>query len=251
MLLWKLGLLSLILAISPAPERGPDPVTSSTRSPAASWRLSLVTAGGFTGGGSGVEIWSDGSVFSMSTAVGGSEAEREYMGQKSCDAVRNLAKLLAEAEDVSYQKRGNMTTAMAWWGDDFRHEWSWPSFEKDVPQVLSAVKESLAAPEGLASGTPPSFKLGGHHVEKGAIHVLVAQDQTFTISLRAGDFRFEGEGRAEVHRLSEVSGITVPSEADEGSITVTEVDGGWITGEVKLNGETGQFRLPGWITVTP
>ncbi len=206
-----------------------------------------------------MEAWSDGSVFSLKWEVGGSEPEREYRGQKSEKDVQHLVDLLEEAKATTYQQYDNMTTKLSWQTADSRYDWSWSSFDKDkIPQVLQSVKAFLGQSNHLSPGTPPSFEWGNTRARQGSAELFLSQGQTFRLTLKPqateGDAPvsiFVGKGTYPVGQLSDLSGKSIPLENDEGSITISTVKGGWLTGEVTKNGTTGTFRLPAWVTVAP
>jgi hypothetical protein len=214
------------------------------------WRASLGSAGGASGGGGGLEVWSDGSVFSYTIDLAPGSRKSEYLGQLSEQDTKDLLLDLLRAKDVKHQKYENMTTSMSWtsMNSAFRHDWSWPMGDTSIPKALSSLETRLNRENmTLTPGDPPAF-MG----VQGRADVFVAIDGSFDLTLSGtGGEAVRGKGKGPLGLLSELKGQNIPLESDVGEIRVTNVENGWLTGEVKRGDKVDSFRLPAWFEVAP
>lgn len=246
-------LLSLLLACgrpSPTPRPPSPPQQPPPAKSVGQWRLTLGTSGGITGGGGGLEVWSDGSVFRNSWNSPSEKTLPEYLGTLPAEEMGSLYSLLKKAESVSHADYQNMTTSMSWKGLEplFRHDWAWGSGDSP-PSALAEVEAVLSKLEGLEKPTPEALHWGNSPV-KARADLLIAQGQTYALTVGVGKevYRVMGKGQPD---LSGLVGKTLELEEKKGTLSIDKVEDGWLSGTHRKGEKKTDFRLPAWITVAP
>ena len=220
-------------ASEPPPDLGP-------------WRATLFSSGGASGGGGGVEIWSDGSVFQLNRDLPSGPRESKYLGQLSDQEVNRLAAQLAQARGVKQQEYANMTTSLAWFGEGgLNHHWSWGMGNTSIASVLKKIEAAFAVKgDSLKPGSPPQL-LGS----QGSAWVFLAIDGSFGLTLSTEDGKtYQARGK-DAGDLKSLAGMTLPMK--NGEVKIEQVELGWLSGKMTLNGEESSFRVPAWFEVAP
>ena len=94
------------------------------------WSCLIGTEGGFTGGGDGYEIHSDGRVVSWSRSTADAEVEKRQIGQADTEQLQPLLQALAvrELHTIALQESGNLTTFLESRSSlQPTQRWSWPA----------------------------------------------------------------------------------------------------------------------------
>jgi hypothetical protein len=93
------------------------------------WICRLGSQGGFTGGGEGYVVHSDGRVDSWSRSTASSEVETRRLGTASADQMRPLrqALLAPELDSIHLQESGNLTIFFEFIRTDGHRRWTWPA----------------------------------------------------------------------------------------------------------------------------
>lgn len=254
-----LALLLLLVGCHPETYVPENPDVSGTPSPAetaevskAFWRATLGSSGGVTGGGSSLTVWSDGSVFELSRLDPNAGLETKYLGQVSQAKVGELQKVLSAAEAETYQEYGNMTTTLVWQQEgSSRRDWAWEMGDSKLPAALKAV-EKVMSDLTPASGEKPLLVWGDAKCDQGRVDFLIGQGQQSTLTLWCEDIALTADVKGPVGGLKELVGFeNIFIREHEGTLKVTDVQGGWISGTLDLDGKQGRFRLPAWVTVAP
>ena len=122
---------------------------------AAVWSLTFGSEGGFTGGGSGFTIFSDGAVASWSRLTQEHELVTQPAGRATPEALQALFKAMTAAEmrTLSAEERGNMTTFLEWRhaGESRRYSWAHPPRARAIPDPLARAYEAALAAAASAS----------------------------------------------------------------------------------------------------
>lgn len=252
-------LSSLMLACTPgkvsSPSPSPTPEAPSNLSP---WRISLSTSGGVSGGGNGVEIWSDGSVFSIELMPGGRPATPIYKGKLPQKQIDSLIELLNTATSVNLRNYSNMSTTLSWQAFDnsFRHDWVWQMSDPNLPASLEDLEKSVGSLGTLEPGRIPNLSLGEFRSDRGFAALMIGQGQTFKLTLAgsrpdAENLEISVSGTTPLGQLSDLQGQNLVSEDKLTTIKVEKVSTGWVEGRLEHDGKTGTFHLPTWVTVAP
>lgn len=246
-------LLSLLACQRPTPPIKPvpnEPKPPQQKSQ-GEWRATLGTSGGITGGGQSTEIWSDGSVFSISILGANAGPGTTYLGQWDQARIDTLYGSLKKAKSVNHSDYQNMTTTLAWLGQDpvFRHDWAWGFEDSSIPSVLKELESKFADREGLQQ-PQPGMQWNGKPLTEGRAELFLAQGQTYTLTLQVGTQTFKASGKGQLGSLSGLVGLTLSLE-ESGSVEVEKVEGGWLTGHLTRAEQKTPFRLPAWLTVAP
>ena len=130
-------LISVILAVSC---REPEIVVPSE------FRISLESNGGFTGGGSGYDLFSDGRLRVWNRATVSSD-RNQWEIEVGAERVRDLARGLLLTPAMGWQSRatGNITSRLTWaTGDSVRQwTWAWSELPEGAPSELVAWEKEL------------------------------------------------------------------------------------------------------------
>jgi len=127
--------------------------------PAASgqpWSVNLGSQGGFTGGGSGHRVRSDGTVSSWSRITPQESLTTRAVGLASSETLHVLHAAL-ESLDVSrttFASTGNMTVFIEWIETAAPRRWSWPEGTPDAKIPSPVHRAYLAALAAVASARP-------------------------------------------------------------------------------------------------
>jgi hypothetical protein len=114
------------------------------------WTVRIGSQGGFTGGGSGQEIRSDGSVESWSQITPDDQVTRQAVGHAEASALAALQEAMTAPELRAAQsaETGNMTTFLEWQAGGEVRRWSWAESMRGakIPDpVQRAYQAALAA----------------------------------------------------------------------------------------------------------
>lgn len=95
--------------------------------PRAPWEVWIGSRGGFTGGGSGHLIRSDGGVYSWSQATAGSTPTTKALGRVTPEALQALERAMTapDLRALKHLETGNMTGFLEWRQDADVREYSW------------------------------------------------------------------------------------------------------------------------------
>ena len=245
---------SLLLACTPTHSTPSSPESVAV----APWRASLSTSGGITGGGGGVEIWSDGSVFSRDILPGALTAVPVYKGALTKVQAEKLETLLVDAKSVTLSNYSNMSTSLHWQAIDhsYRHDWVWEVSDASIPAQLKDIEQAFKSAKNLQPGTPPLLSLGGVESKQCSAALLIGQGQTYRLDLsaklsEAKNLEVSVSGQAPLGKLSELAGQEFVSEDKSTTIKVSKVSGAWLEGKFEKEGQSGTFRVPAWATVAP
>jgi hypothetical protein len=196
-------------------------------------------------------VWSDGSVFSYEIDLARTTPKTEYLGQLNEQEINDLLLDLVQAKNVEHRKYENMTTFMSWAGTNgaFRHDWSWSMGDASIPKALSRLETRLNRNNlTLTPGNPPAL-LGD---KQGRADVFLANDGSFSLTLSgAENVEIRGKSAGPLGLLSELEGQSIPLQGEVGEIHIIDVEGGWLSGEVKRSDRADRFRIPAWLEVAP
>lgn len=123
------------------------------QSASTQWEIWIGSQGGFTGGGSGYLIRSDGDVLSWTQAKGGSPRETKSLGHATLEALKGLeqAVTVSNLRTLKYQEAGNMTRFLEWrQGGDVR-EYYWSEHVGAPPPPIPLQRAYDAALAAVAS----------------------------------------------------------------------------------------------------
>ncbi len=119
--------------------------------------MRLGSEGGFTGGSSGYEIRSDGTVWSWLQVAPGDTTTSESRGRATPESIRALHNALVAQDLVGmqFQSRGNMTTFLQWSEGTRLAQWSWPETAKDAKLPSPLHRAFAAARTAIATARRP------------------------------------------------------------------------------------------------
>jgi hypothetical protein len=110
------------------------------------WVVEVGSQGGFTGGGSGYIVRSDGTVVAWSRVTPDDPVQMEDPRQASPEALAALRRAMVdpELETLQMAKSGNMTSFLVRRLDGKERRWSWPERvrDPDVPASLARFYEA-------------------------------------------------------------------------------------------------------------
>ena len=196
------------------------------------WRITYGTWGGFTGGGGGIELRSDGSLFATKAVVPSHEV-RTYQGQVDEKKLKEIYDLAQKAGCVSFRHPANMTTSLNFYGDK-HYNFAWEIGRTDMPQPVvdwaSALQSLRAKP-----GEGPQWN--GKDNSEASATLSLSKDKPASIKVTVGEESETFEGTDTVEQAADLAGHSV------GALKITRVDQWWIEGER----EGQKFRLPLWV----
>lgn len=119
----------------------------------APWSVRIGSQGGFTGGGSGHLLRSDGTVLAWSRVTPQDSLTTQAAGVASRELLGVLHAALASlaASNTVFERTGNMTVFLEWIAAPAPRRWSWPEGTPDdkIPApVQRAYRAALAAVAG-------------------------------------------------------------------------------------------------------
>lgn len=114
------------------------------------WHVEYGSSGGFTGGGTGYHITSDGRVSKWTVYLAGEEPVYEPVGQAD---VSGLAQALAGLEGVKLDEPSNMTASFSWGGGRL----CWPVGATMPVPVERAVTAANEVVRSLGLPPPPGL----------------------------------------------------------------------------------------------
>jgi hypothetical protein len=127
--------------------------------PAASarpWSVNVGSQGGFTGGGSGHWVRSDGTVASWSRITPQDSITTRTAGVASGETLRALHATLEslDASQTVFASTGNMTVFIEWMEAPAPRRWSWPAGTPDAKIPSPVHRAYLAALAAVAGARP-------------------------------------------------------------------------------------------------
>ena len=149
---WGLGIGMVLL---PAGMGGS--LTSASSSPVqVSWEVRIGSEGGFTGGGAGHVIRSDGAVYSWTASAAAGPLATKLLGRAAPEAVQTLARALAAPalRALNYQKTGNMTSFLEWSQESELRKYSWPE-QPGAPLLPAPLKQAHDAARAAVASVSP------------------------------------------------------------------------------------------------
>jgi hypothetical protein len=127
----------------------PVATTPGSAPAAAAWSVRIGSQGGFTGGGSGQVIRSDGSVESWSQITPDEKSTQEPAGHADAPALDALFRAMnsPEMRALQYHEAGNMTTFLEWQQGTEVRSWSWAESARGarIPEPLQHAYEAALA----------------------------------------------------------------------------------------------------------
>lgn len=194
------------------------------------WRVTYGTWGGYTGGGGGMELRSDGSLFSLKADVP-SRNVRTFRGQVEESDLKRIHALALAAQDTTLREQANMTTRLVYEGEK-RYAYSWEIGRKDLPQPIVDWISALTSLEARPVSGPQWD--GESDNEAGAELILSGEEAVLRIAV--GTERKEFRFSEKVSKADDLAGKT------SGPLEIAKVEKGWIEGS-----QGGlPFRLPLW-----
>jgi hypothetical protein len=122
------------------------------------WNIRIGARGGFTGGGSGYAISSDGRVIAWSQVTPSDSTTHDLVGHADAGALAHLAAALAapELQALKLQETGNMTGFLEWVESPRTRRWSWAEKGTDtpLPGPLRRAHDAATAAVQSARGNP-------------------------------------------------------------------------------------------------
>jgi len=113
------------------------------------WSVRLGAAGGFTGGGSGSIVWSDGRVQTWSQVVPGEAIETQEAGRVEPEALRALRETMTAPDLVAlvHTDAGNMTGFLEWREGTAFRTWTWKEMAREpaLPAPLARARDAALA----------------------------------------------------------------------------------------------------------
>lgn len=193
------------------------------------WRMTFGTWGGYSGGGGGMELRSDGSIFSLKADLP-SRNVRTFRGQVEKAELERIHALALAARGVSFDEPANMTTRLTYEGEK-RYVYRWEIGRTDIPDPLT---EWVAALTSLQTEPARGPQWEGQENNETSAELIPGEESVLRLWLGAErrDFPFSWE----VNDIPDLVGRT------SGSLKVTSAAEGWIEGCHEGNA----FRLPVW-----
>ena len=141
-------------SITPAPGSAKHAAAGAVSGPA--WAVRIGSQGGFTGGGSGYVVRSDGTVFSWSRITPQDSITTRAAGVASGETLRALHAALEslDASKAVLARTGNMTVFLEWIEAPGPHRWSWPEGAPDAKLPSPVHRAYLAALAAAATARP-------------------------------------------------------------------------------------------------
>ena len=201
------------------------------------WRITLITAGGITGGGGGTELRSDGSLFKTNMVTPG-DSTRTYLGKVDKAQLQTVLARLKAAEGVKLNQYANMTTRLSYQAPGSRRDYSWEKGNRDLPAPLASLVSSLQNLAPKAGGGPC---WDGKENAEASADLFLAQGQAYTLTVRVGKKKLEFKGQGGVGQAGDLKGKTL------GELKITAAGPWWIEG----THQGKKFRLPVWTEVAP
>jgi hypothetical protein len=123
---------------------------------AAPWSVRVGEVGGFTGGGGGHIIRSDGTVTRWTRVTPQDSIESSLVGKSTSGAIRDLRAALASPDlaALSFERSGNMTAFLEWVGPPQPRRWTWSEGTKDAELPAALRQAYLAALAAVAAARP-------------------------------------------------------------------------------------------------
>lgn len=124
------------------------------------WSVRIGSQGGFTGGGSGHLLRSDGTVLAWSRVTPQDSVETHTAGMTSGESLRALHAALESlaASKTEFASSGNMTVFLEWMEAPAPRRWSWPAGTSDAKIPAPVHHAYLAALAAVADARPAASK---------------------------------------------------------------------------------------------
>ena len=158
---WAAGLAAALLltgsccrsAREPGALPGGQAATGKSNAGGPPWSVRIGSQGGFTGGGSGYLLRSDGAVLAWSRITPQDSLTTQTAGVASPESLLVLHGALASlaASNTVFERTGNMTVFLEWIEAPAPRRWSWPegaAADKIPAPVDRAYRAALAAVAG-------------------------------------------------------------------------------------------------------
>lgn len=141
--------------VQPAKGAGVQPAPPPVAADAA-WSLRIGSQGGFTGGGSGHLLRSDGTVTKWSRITPQDSITTAAAGTASTESIQALQAALESlgASRTEYTSTGNMTVFMEWMAAPVPRRWSWPEGPSGAKIPDPVQRVYAAALAAIASARP-------------------------------------------------------------------------------------------------
>lgn len=141
--------------VQPAKSAGVPPAPAPVAAGPA-WSLRIGSQGGFTGGGSGHLLRSDGTVTKWSRVTPQDSTTTEAAGTASAESILELKAALESlgASQIEYASSGNMTVFIEWMAPPAPRRWSWPEGPAGAKIPDPVQRVYAAALAAVASARP-------------------------------------------------------------------------------------------------
>lgn len=196
------------------------------------WRITYGTWGGFTGGGGGIELRSDGSLFATKAVVPSQEVHT-YQGQVEPATLQQVHELAQKARCVDFREPANMTTSLKYYGDQ-QASYAWEIGRTDLPQPLLDWTQALQSIKAQPGVSP---QWDGKPQNEASATLSLSDEKAATIKVTVGDDTQTFKGDAPASNPAQLEGRSVDG------LTITKVSDWWLEGERDGLG----FRLPLWV----
>lgn len=196
------------------------------------WRITYGTWGGFTGGGGGIELRSDGSLFATKAVVPSHEV-RTYQGRVDEKKLQEIYELAQKAGSVSFRHPANMTTSLNFYGDK-QYNFAWEIGRTDMPKP---VVDWASALQSLRAKPGPGPQWNGEPNSEASATLSLSKDKPVSIKVTLGEESEDFQGTDCLQQAKDLAGHSVSD------LKITRVNRWWIEGEHR--GKT--FRLPLWV----
>lgn len=117
------------------------------------WRIDLGSSGGFTGGGTGYRVASDGTVQRWTVLLAGEEPTLEPVGKASEASLAELERAVRDLEGIRMDQPSNMTGSLEWGLGTRSGRFRWP-VGADLPEALARAVQAAKAVVA-STGCPP------------------------------------------------------------------------------------------------
>ena len=120
---------------------------SAVRTGSLPYEIKWGTSGGFTGGGEGYILYSDGSVARWKKSRAGATIETRILGKISDEAAGDIRRLIDANKllQFNHNRAGNMTTALTIISKGTEHTITWPDEPGKTPIEVVKLMEQLQA----------------------------------------------------------------------------------------------------------
>lgn len=120
------------------------------------WSVRIGSQGGFTGGGSGHLLRSDGAVLSWSRVTPQDSVTTQAAGMMDGESLRALHTSLDSlaASKAVFERTGNMTVFLEWIEAPALRRWSWPEGTSDDKIPAPVLRAYFAARAAIAAARP-------------------------------------------------------------------------------------------------